>query len=153
MKAIKLTLFLAILASFFPMTTYASTAVVSTPEVRQSMMQKLMDKKEQLVTNLETKDSKFAKKLAKMERRFEKFASKGVDFKDPIKKWMWFWIFGWAAALVLFIVAVAVAAAAVTTTTGVSAGFGAAGIIYLLGYLCGLFGSVSLIIWLVKMNS
>jgi ABC-type multidrug transport system fused ATPase/permease subunit len=151
MKTIRLTFFLAILASFFPMTTNASTAVQNTPEVRQTLMQKLMDQKEQRITSLETKDSKFSKKLAKMQRRFEKFASKGVDFKDPVKKWMWFWILGWAAALILIIIAgVVVVGSAATVSTG---GFGAAGILYLLGWLCGLFGSVSLIIWIVKMNS
>lgn len=89
------------------------------------------------------KSAKFAKKMDKMNA---KMAKKGVDFSDPVKKWMWFWIFGWAGALVLYILAAAL------FTSGVG-GFGGGAILSLLGSLAGLFGTVSLIIWLVKMNS
>jgi hypothetical protein len=51
---------------------------------------------------------------------------------------MWFWIFGWAAGLLLSIVGVAAA---------LGGGFG---IFWLLGSLCWLFGTISLIIWLLK---
>jgi hypothetical protein len=93
------------------------------------------------------------KKLNKIERFF---AKRGVDFSDPVKKWLWFWVFGWAAALVLIIIAgVVVVGTASTvasggTTTG--GGFGVAGILYLLGWLCGLFGTISLIVWFIKKN-
>lgn len=90
------------------------------------------------------KSAKIAKKIEKMQ---DKIARKGVDFDDPVKKWMWFWIFGWGASLVLSILA----AALFTSTLG--GGFGGAAILWLLASLAGLFGTVSLVIWLVKLNS
>jgi hypothetical protein len=93
------------------------------------------------------------KKMNKIERFF---AKRAMDFSDPVKKWLWFWVLGWAAALVLFIIAAVVAAAAVTTVSSTGAvssgGFGIAGILWLIGWLAGLFGTVSLIIWFIKKN-
>jgi ABC-type multidrug transport system fused ATPase/permease subunit len=87
------------------------------------------------------KEFKAQKRMAKLEKLFNRA---GVDFKDPVNKWMWFWIFGWAAALVLAIIGVAIVAGTVGT------GFGIGSIIALIGWLAGLFGTISLIIWIVK---
>ena len=97
------------------------------------------------------------RQVAKMEKRMERYekrlAKRGqsmddVDFSDPVKKWMWFWIFGWAGGLILSVVAGVVAVG--TLTAG---GLGIAGILWLLASLAWLFGTVSLVVWLVKMNT
>lgn len=64
---------------------------------------------------------------------------------DPVDKWFWFWVIGWGAAIVLSIIA-----AAVVVGGAFTGGFGIGAILYLIAYLAGLFGSVSLIVWLVK---
>lgn len=81
------------------------------------------------------KEFKAEKRMAKFEKLFKKA---GVDFKDPVNKWMWFWIFGWGAGIVISILAAA-------TVTG--GGFGG---LWILSSLCWLAGTVSLVIWLVK---
>jgi len=93
------------------------------------------------------KHNKINKKLAKLEKKIEKRKKKGksIDFSDPVKKWMWFWILGWAVGLILIIVGVAVAAG--TLSAG---GLGAGGIIAMIGGLAMTFGTVSLIVWLIK---
>jgi hypothetical protein len=70
------------------------------------------------------KEFKAEKRMAK----FEKLFKKAIDLKDPVNKWMWFWIFGWGASIVLL------------ALPGV----------WILSSLAGLFGTVSLVIWLVK---
>jgi hypothetical protein len=52
-----------------------------------------------------------------------------IDFKDPVDKWLWFWIFGWGLGIVFLFIPV----------------FG-----WILSSLFFLFGSISLIVWLVK---
>ena len=98
-----------------------------------------------VTTTMSTEQMKVNKKAFKMQQREAKathFLSKhGVDFQDPVNKWMWFWIFGWAAGLVLSIVAGA------TVATG---SVGSFGLIWLLASLAYLFGTISLIVWLVK---
>jgi Flp pilus assembly protein TadB len=83
------------------------------------------------------KEFKVQKKMNKLQKFLKKFK---IDMSDSTEKWMWFWIFGWAAGLILAIVA---ASSATTTLTGF-------GLLWLLSTLCWLFGSVSLIVWLVK---
>ncbi len=108
------------------------------------------------VTNAQTEISndvtkeltkKEQKKLKKLQKRLDKMQAKGqdVDFSDPVQKWMWFWIFGWSAAILLSIIGAVVAVGG-----ALSGGFGIGAILVLLGWLAGLFGTVSLIIWLVK---
>jgi len=100
--------------------------------------------------------AKQLKKKAKMEKRLNKFQTrrdkinakrikKGkaeIDFSDPVKKWMWFWILGWGLAIILGIL---------IPIIFLSGGFGGAFLLSALIGLLGLFGTVSLVIWLIKM--
>lgn len=88
------------------------------------------------------KQNRMQKRMERLQRFMEK---RGVDFSDPVDKWMWFWIFGWGAGLLLTILA-----PILFVSTGSLTGLGAAGIIWLLASLAYLFGTVSLVIWLVK---
>ncbi len=84
--------------------------------------------------------AKELKKLEKIEKKLEKRMDKlkkkangaDVDFDDPVDKWMWFWIFGWGAGFVFALL---------------SLGFGFFGF---LSGACMLFGTVALVLWLVK---
>jgi len=98
------------------------------------------------------KKARMEKALTKFEKRLNKVNAKralkgkaGIDFSDPVDKWMWFWIFGWAAAIILPIIA-----AIVVTGTLTGGGFGIGLLLVLLASLAGLFGTISLIIWLIK---
>ncbi|RMD69394.1 MAG: hypothetical protein D6818_10380 [Bacteroidetes bacterium] len=113
------------------------------------------------VSVVSKKEARMAKRMERAQKRMDRFmarvdrmlAKKGmerpeaIDLQDPVKKWMWFWILGWGAAIVLYILA----SVLVVGTAG--AGFGVATLLSLLGSICGLFGTVSLVMWLVKMNS
>jgi len=96
---------------------------------------------------LTKKELRKQKRVAKKQNRFKKWTAKlkkklaAVDLNDPVKKWMWFWIFGWGAALILSILAVSIA----------SGGIAGGGILSLVSGIAGLFGTISLIIWLVKL--
>lgn len=85
-------------------------------------------------TTLSKKD---AKKQARLEKRIAKIekksAAQDIDFRDNTEKWMWFWISGWVLAALLRLI-------------------GGLGLTILAGAL-GLFGTISLIIWLVKVFS
>jgi len=52
---------------------------------------------------LTEKETKKLQKLEKrMNKRMEKMNAKanaGIDFDDPVDKWMWFWIFAWGLGL------------------------------------------------------
>ena len=126
---------LILFALVLPLATQASVAV-STETARTEMIKKTAKQDNNLIPSV-IKNQKLIKKFAKAQKHFTKKGEK-VDFSDPVDKWMWFWIFGWGAGLVLSIVATAVV---------LSGGFG---IFWLLGSLCWLFGTVSLVIWLVK---
>jgi len=94
-----------------------------------------------LETNSQKSD-RLIKKLEKYKERFQRITAKknlkngeaGVDFEDPVDKWMWFWIFGWGASIAISILA----------------GILGIGFLGFIGYAAGLFGTVSLIIWIIK---
>ncbi len=96
-------------------------------------------------TTMSTEQMKANKKAFQMQKREAKathfFAKRGIDFQDPVDKWLWYAIFGWAAGIVLYIIAAA------TVTAGSVAG---TGILAILGYLLFLFGGISFIVWLIK---
>ena len=96
-------------------------------------------------TTVSADQMKANKKAFQMQKREAKathlFAKRGIDLQDPVNKWMWYWIFGWGAGIVLSILATA------TISTG---SVGSFGVLWLLASLCWLFGTVSLIVWLVK---
>jgi hypothetical protein len=88
------------------------------------------------------------KKMNKMERFF---AKKGIDFSDPVKKWLWFWLFGWLAAIVFYILAAVTAVSTAVSATGtVTAGGGIAVVFGILGLLCALGAGVCFVVWLIK---
>jgi hypothetical protein len=131
MKQMKITLMFFI----FSVLLSSSSQAMIMPTTATSPAQVETQKKEL------KKEFKAQKRMAKLEKFLKKA---GVDFKDPVNKWMWFWIFGWGIALLVNIIA------AVAVTGGA---FGAGGLWILLGtiaLLAGLFGTVSLVIWLVK---
>jgi ABC-type multidrug transport system fused ATPase/permease subunit len=132
MKHFKFTTLLLLIGAFF--FTQPAFAMIETHTAQSEASIKKQN-------NDLKKEFKAQKRMAKLEKLFKKA---GVDFKDPVNKWMWFWIFGWAAAIVLAIVGAAIVVGTVGT------GFGIGGIIALIGWLAGLFGTVSLVIWLVK---
>jgi len=104
-------------------------------ELNEKVIPQEMTKKE---LRQQKKIKKFQKKLQKMQDK-----GQGVDFSDPVNKWMWFWIFGWGLALLLSIL---VPIIFLSGGTGIG---GAVGLAAAIG-LIGLFGTVSLIIWLIK---
>jgi hypothetical protein len=95
---------------------------------------------------LSKKDLKTQKRLERMQKKMTK-KGMDVDFSDPVQKWLWFAIFGWGIGIVLTILA------SVLFTATLGGGWGAAAILWLVAYLAYLFGSISFIIWLVKLLS
>ncbi len=82
----------------------------------------------------------------RLEKRLKKMEKKGVDFDDPVDKWLWYAIFAGGAAIVLSIL-IPVLFSATLITEG---GFGLYYLLWLLTSLLGLAGAVSFVIWLVK---
>lgn len=140
MKTIRFTLTLLVFALLLPATASHASVEVSAKQARTEMVKKAAGQKGQLIKALKAE--------RKQARKAKWFAKKGqrVDFSDPVDKWMWFWIFGWGAGLVLYILAVAIASGGIYSGTG----FGFAAILATFSWLAWLFGSVALIIWLVK---
>jgi len=137
MKTIRITLSMLVFALLLPATASRASEEVSSSEARLEMVKKAAGQQDQLAKTFkaEKKASKF--KLFKKGNR--------VDFSHPVDKWMWFWIFGWAAGLLLSIIAAAV------TTGGIYSGsFGAGAVLFTFAWLAWLFGSVCLVVWLVK---
>ncbi len=71
------------------------------------------------------KEFKGQKKTAKLQKMLEKA---GIDFKDPVKKWLWFGLALWLASAVMW------ALPAIWTLAGI----------------VGLAGTICIIVWLVK---
>ncbi len=134
------TLLTLVLCLVFTQSALAVNAPVNA-DVKTEVVDKEMSKKESReLKKQERKAERLQKRIAKFEKKMEKRRARG---KDDASKWMKFWLLGWGAAIVLPIIAVAV----IGTSGG---GFGLAGVLLLVGALAGTFGTISLIIWLVK---
>lgn len=70
-------------------------------------------------------------KIKKQVKKGKLYEASLIDFKDPVEKWFWFWIFGWGLGLIVLFLPV----------------------LWILSSLLFLFGTISLIIWLVKKAS
>ncbi len=120
------------------------------------------EKMDEVVSAHSKKEARFAKRMDRAQKRIARIVARvehkiarkgmessaaGIDLQDPVKKWMWFWILGWGAAIVFYVLAT------VLIVGTVGSGFGIAALLSLIGSLCGIFGTVSLIMWIVKMNS
>lgn len=88
------------------------------------------------------KSAKWNKKLQKWEKKIVKKlkrknaqnADETIDFTDDVEKWKWFWIFGWAGGIALGIIGLIISVGFLGTIAGLAI----------------LFGTVSLVIWLVN---
>jgi Flp pilus assembly protein TadB len=129
MRTVQIIMAIIAFAFFAPIQLSASTAV-SAKESREVIIKKVMEQKETVLT-----EKLASSKLMKKAKRLSQFFGKGeqIDLKSEPDKWMWFWIFGWSAAILLSIMSV--------FTFGAFA---------YLGWLCGVAGTVCLIIWLLK---
>lgn len=113
-------------------------------DVKAEVVEKEMTKKESReMKKQERKAERLEKRMAKFEKKMEKRSARG---RDDTSKWMKFWLIGWGLALVLPYIAIAL----VGTTAG---SFGFAGVLLLLSGLAFIFGTVSLIVWLLKKAS
>lgn len=96
-----------------------------TPKTYKEITGKKMNFVQKL--SLKVSQSKMKKQLKKGNISESSF----IDFKDPVNKWMWFWIFGWGIGLIfLFIPG-----------------------IWIISWLFFLFGTISLIVWIIKMSA
>ena len=80
----------------------------------------------------------------KVNKVVKKFAQLG-GLSDPVDKWFWYWLMGWGAGLLLSIISVAA-----VTGSIYGGGFTIWWILGILSYLAWLFGTVALIVWLIK---
>jgi len=72
------------------------------------------------------------KKAVKLVKKVAEIGGLG----DPVDKWFWFWIIGWGAGILL---------------TAILPQFASLGWLFqLIGSLAGVFGTVSLVVWLIK---
>lgn len=113
--------------------SYATTTTLTGEKVEATttLSKKELKKQERLQKRMAKIDKKIAKKMENAE---------DIDFSDPTEKWMWFWIFGWALAIILPIIGIAL----------VSTGGSLTILFTLLAAICGVFGTASLVIWLIK---
>jgi len=135
------TLLTLVLCLVFTQSALAVVTPTKTADVKTEVVEKEMTKKETRELKKQArKMERMQKRMAKFEKKMEKRQARGGD---DTKKWMKFWLLGWGAGLLLYIIAVAAIGSGGT-------GFGLFGALTLIGSLAWLFGSVSLIIWLVK---
>ena len=115
MKILRITLLLIMGAFMFiqPVGAITSSTNASATTVEQQ-------------TSALKKEFKAEKKAAKLQKMLEKV---GIDFKDPVKKWLWFGLALWLASVVLGVIV--------------------PGSWYLAG-LVGLAGTICIIYWLIK---
>lgn len=132
MKMFKLFLALLLVAAFMPLNPALASREVSAKEARQMMLKKALG--HQTAANGVVSAEKHRLTTVKAARlMFGKKAS-GVDFNDPVDKWLWFWIFAWGIALVLQVLA-----------WGIS-GWG----VGWLSYLFWVAGTVCAVVWILK---
>ncbi len=119
---------------------------IETVEINATTSQAVTKADVRAMKKMERKEQRMNKRLAWLNKKLVKKYGEdaAIDFDDPVKKWMWFWIFGWAGGLLLWIL---------SWTVLTSGGIGSFGVLGLLGSLAWLFGTVCLVIWLVKMNT
>jgi hypothetical protein len=137
---------MAFSASAVSLTKKGETETMSRQDVKSSAFvpgENLTKRQERRLKRGERRLNKLEKKLNK---RGKSLKALGIDLSDPVDKWMWYWIFGWGGALVLYIIASAIATGGIYSGTG----FGIAALFATLGSLVGLFGTVALVIWLLK---
>lgn len=133
------TILALVLSMVFTQSAFAVVSPVKTADVKTEVVEKEMTKKESRELKKKTrKMERLQKRIAKFEKKMAKRQARG---SDDTKKWMKFWLLGWGLGIVLPIIGVVI---------GTGGGFGIAGVLILLGSLAWLFGTISLIIWLVK---
>lgn len=133
------TLLTLVLCLVFTQSAMAVKTPAKSADVKTEVVEKEMTKKESReLKKQERKAERLQKRIAKFQKKMEKRKARGGD---DTKKWMKFWLLGWGLGLLLPIVGLLI---------GTSGGFGIAGVLILLGSLAWLFGTISLIVWLVK---
>jgi len=139
MRATHFTFFMSLVALLFTFNTANASTRISEGEAREAMVKKMMDDKTSfsMSAKMEKKVAKlaqkFQKRIAKFERLFGKSSNAGVDFNDPVQKWLWFGLLGWLAGALLY-----------------SLGWFIAAPFWYLGYLCWLAGTICIVIWILK---
>jgi hypothetical protein len=134
MKTLKFYLFLTVSTIIFSQPMMAATYVINPNAGTEQSVTK--SKSNQEAAKELKKQFKQEKRMAKMEKIMSKL---GIDFSDPVQKWLWFAIIAWAAAIVLYIVS------AILSVGGVFSP------LWYVGYLAGLAGTVCFVIWIVKL--
>jgi hypothetical protein len=124
-------LVLVLIALVAPVATMQASTEVSAAESRAMLINKVVEKKADFLME-KSVNSKSMKRALKMAKFLGLGDGNKVDFQTEPDKWMWFWIFGWGLAIILSILGVFIP------------------FIYWIGYLCGLAGTVCLVIWLLK---
>ena len=127
MKNLNFLSLLMILGLLFAVQPASAVVSVQNDEATTTTISKKELKKQQ---RMEKMTAKIEKKIAKWEKKMEK---KGVDFSDPVNKWLWYAIFAWVAAVVLYILA------ALTL-----------GALWYVAHLVSLAGTIFFIVWLLK---
>lgn len=140
MKALRFTLFLGLIAFFIPTTTSNAATAVSSEEANVAIAKKMLDSKStftlsgKMQRSAEKLAGKFQKRIQKFERLFGKSSGDaGIDFKDPVQKWLWFALLGWLAGALIY-----------------SFGYFVAAPFWYLGYLCWLAGTACFVVWILK---